>query len=88
MATIQIRVDDELKAEADRLFNDIGLDTCTAIRVFLKQSLLHNGIPFELVRTPLNKKTLEVLADAENGRNMLGPFDSVDELMEALDAED
>ena len=46
MATIQVRVDDALKAQADALFSGLGMDTSTAIRVFLRQSLRHGGIPF------------------------------------------
>ena len=37
-STIQIRVDDELKAKADELFKDLGTDTTTAIRMFLTQA--------------------------------------------------
>ena len=48
---IQVRVDDTLKKEAEALFNDLGLDVPTAIRLFLKQSLIHNGIPFPITRT-------------------------------------
>ncbi len=43
---IQVRVDDALKESAEKLFKDLGLDMPTAVRLFLKQSLLHNGIPF------------------------------------------
>lgn len=43
---IQIRVDANLKKDAEALFNELGLDIPTAVRLFLKQSLLHNGIPF------------------------------------------
>ena len=48
MANLQIRVDDTLKAEADRLFASIGMDTSSAVRIFLKQSVLRGAIPFEL----------------------------------------
>lgn len=48
MANIQVRVDDRLKSQADALFASIGLDTSSAIRVFLKQSVMRGGIPFEL----------------------------------------
>ncbi|AGL00382.1 type II toxin-antitoxin system RelB/DinJ family antitoxin [Desulfoscipio gibsoniae] len=60
---IQIRVDDALKKDAEALFNDLGLDMPTAIRLFLKQSLLHNGIPFAIVRTDdfYNDYNLQVL---------------------------
>ena len=35
MATLQLRVDDELKKKSDDLFQSLGLDTSTAIRIFL-----------------------------------------------------
>lgn len=47
---IQVRIDDALKKDAEALFNDLGLDVPTAIRLFLKQSLIHNGIPFAITR--------------------------------------
>jgi DNA-damage-inducible protein J len=49
---IQVRVDQALKSEAEKLFSDIGLDMPTAIRLFLKQSIIKNGIPFPLERDP------------------------------------
>ena len=44
--TIQVRVDDQLKESADMLFSSLGLDTSTAIRMFLVASTEANGIPF------------------------------------------
>ena len=60
---IQIRVDESLKKDAETLFNDLGLDIPTAIRLFLKQSLIHNGIPFAIVRTDdfYNDHNLQIL---------------------------
>lgn len=49
-ATIQVRVDDELKAKSDELFRDLGTDTTTAIRMFLTQAVAYNGFPFEIKR--------------------------------------
>ena len=45
-ATIQVRVDEQLKISADTLFSSLGLDTSTAIRMFLVASTETNGIPF------------------------------------------
>ena len=53
-STIQVRVEDELKAKADELFKDLGTDTTTAIRMFLKQALAVNGFPFEIKRAVTN----------------------------------
>ena len=44
--TIQVRVDDELKNAADSLFTSLGLDTSTAVRMFLVASTESGGIPF------------------------------------------
>jgi len=46
--TIQVRVDEELKASADSLFASLGLDTSTAVRMFLVASIETGGIPFSI----------------------------------------
>ena len=46
--TIQLRVDDFLKSAADELFASLGLDTSTAIRMFLTMAVETGGIPFEV----------------------------------------
>lgn len=45
---IQVRVDNELKTEATNLFEKLGIDVPTAIRIFLKRSVQENGIPFSM----------------------------------------
>ena len=40
---IQVRVDTRLKQQAEDLFNDLGLDTASAIRLFLKQAVMYPG---------------------------------------------
>ena len=51
---IQVRVDDSLKKDADALFADLGLDTPTAIRIFLKQAIMRHGLPFDITRSVPN----------------------------------
>lgn len=53
-STIQVRVDDDLKAKSDALFKDLGTDTTTAIRMFLTQALAVNGFPFEIKKVTAN----------------------------------
>ena len=53
-STIQLRVDDDLKNKSDELFKDLGTDTTTAIRMFLKQAIAVNGFPFEIKRVNSN----------------------------------
>lgn len=47
-STIQVRVDDDLKQDSDRLFKNLGTDTTTAIRMFLKKAVASNGFPFDV----------------------------------------
>jgi addiction module RelB/DinJ family antitoxin len=44
--TIQVRVEDDMKTRADALFASLGMDTSTAIRVFLTAAIETRGIPF------------------------------------------
>lgn len=60
---INVRVDSDLKKVAETLFSDLGLNMSTAITMFLKTAINHNGIPFELKRMVPNTKTRESLAE-------------------------
>ena len=50
MATslLQVRIEESLKDEAARVFERLGIDTSTAVRMFLKRAVLENGIPFRM----------------------------------------
>ncbi|ETT58543.1 RelB/DinJ family addiction module antitoxin [Paenibacillus sp. FSL R7-277] len=45
---INIRIDEDLKKEAELLFSDLGLNMTTAINIFVRQSLRQGGIPFKI----------------------------------------
>ena len=53
-STIQVRVDDDIKSKADMLFKDLGMDTTTAIRIFLTQAIANEGFPFEIKKRYIN----------------------------------
>ncbi len=90
MATtnLNVRVDETLKKNAEELLNDLGMNMSTAVNVFLRQLVRVHGIPFEIKADVPNAETLEAISDVKNERNLHGPFNSVDELMEDLNAED
>ena len=48
-STLQIRVDSNLRKEADELFALAGLDMSSAVRLFLRQSVIRRRLPFEVV---------------------------------------
>ena len=85
-SNINIRVDAETKAQAQELFASIGLDLSTAINMFLRHSIAFGGIPFVIRR--YNEETEQAIQDAHNGVNLSQPFNSVEELWEALNADD
>lgn len=47
-SSISVRVEDALKEEAQVLFEELGLSMSSAVILFLKASIRHGGIPFEL----------------------------------------
>ena len=49
MAVIQCRIDDDLKLQASSLYEKLGIDLSSAIRMFLKRSVMVNGIPFSMI---------------------------------------
>lgn len=50
-ATVQVRVDADIKKAADTLFYELGFDTPTAIRMFLSKAVQLNGLPFDVSKS-------------------------------------
>ena len=76
-AVVQTRVDAALKNDADAFFESIGMDTTTAIRIFLKQTLIQHKIPFEIIQDNsfYSEKNMKVLEHSqkqmENGQHSI-----------------
>ena len=66
MPVLQIRIDDFTKKKASEIYNKLGFDLSTAIRVFLKKSILEGGFPFD---TKLDTETLNALLALDDIRN-------------------
>jgi DNA-damage-inducible protein J len=65
---IHTRIDQNLKREAELVFNLLGMNTTEAIRMFLTQVTLRQGIPFD-VKIP-NKETRKAMDDLILNRNV------------------
>ena len=83
---LNIRVDEELKREAEAIFNELGFNMSTAMNIFLRYSDRYGGIPFDLRIEKPNEETMAAIDDVNNNRNMSKTFDSVSALMEDLNA--
>ena len=59
MANIQVRIDDATKAAAESLFNSLGLDTSTAVRMFISAALDTNGLPFEVKKVKMSENSTD-----------------------------
>ena len=81
-----IRMEPELKAQAAALFKSLGMDLSTATGIFYRQALRYHGLPFDVRLDEPNEVTYAAMATAEKDEDMYGPFDSVEDLMEALNA--
>ena len=84
MATLQIRIDDTLKKEADTLFASLGLDTSTAVRIFLNAAVENAGIPFSVRHRDIPQSLQEAVSDSRTGRNLYGPFDTAEEAVASM----
>ena len=62
---ISIRMDAELKTQADTLFNELGMNLTTAFNIFVRQSLREGKIPFEVSLHQPNAETITAMQEAE-----------------------
>lgn len=83
---VNIRMDETLKQQFERLCNELGLNMSTAFNVFAKTMVRQQRIPFEIALNSPNAETLAAIDDVNHGRNLSKTFHSVEELMEDLNA--
>ena len=82
---VSIRMDVDLKKQAEELFADLGLNMTVAMTMFLRQAVRNQGIPFEISRVP-NAETIAAMQEAERiarDPNVKG-YTNLDELFKDL----
>lgn len=67
--SMSIRIDKDLKRQADTLFKKLGLNMSTAITMFLRQCEREQGLPFKATLEVPNTKLLQALEEAEQIRS-------------------
>lgn len=88
MTNVNIRMDKELKKQFEAFCNDVGMSMTTAFTIFAKKAVREYRIPFEVSAEMPNAETRKALDDARKGIGLSKAYNSVEELMEALNAED
>ncbi|WP_418752461.1 type II toxin-antitoxin system RelB/DinJ family antitoxin [Frisingicoccus sp.] len=63
--TTSIRMDADTKKLASELLNELGLDLSSAINIFLKQVVLHGGLPFEVKYPQYKAEVIEAMEEAK-----------------------
>ena len=84
-SNVNIRMDENVKRDFDRVCNELGMNITTAITIFAKKVIREERIPFE-VSIESSATTYAAIESANKHEDVYGPFDSVDSLMEALNA--
>ena len=81
-------MDADLKAQADALFGELGMNITTAFNIFVRQALREGRIPFDISLNQPNRETLAALMEAERitkDPNVKG-YTDLDELFDDLKA--
>lgn len=63
--TLNIRIEPNLKQQAEETLNYLGLTMSEAVTLFFKQVVINDGIPFEIKKPKYNRKTLKAMKEAE-----------------------
>ncbi|MCR4667986.1 MAG: type II toxin-antitoxin system RelB/DinJ family antitoxin [Clostridia bacterium] len=87
-ANINVRVDSDLKKQAEALFSDLGLNMSTAIIMFLKSAVSHDGIPFDVRRHEPNAETRAALAEYVEMKNHPGAYKRYDTFDDLINKEE
>jgi len=91
MATVNmsIRMDTELKKQAEAMFSDMGLNMTTAINMFLRQVVRQRRIPFEIATYIPNAETVAAIKEMDDmlsGKIPAKRYSSTKELFEDLES--
>ncbi len=92
-SVINVNVPRDVKEEANKIFNNLGLNMSTAINMFLKRTISERGIPFEVKETnnKPSKELLEALQEGEdilNGKIKTKGYHNVEEMFKDILNED
>lgn len=84
---LNIRIDKDIKDQADRIFSELGLNMTTAINMFLRTTIRENGIPFSLKLDMPNATTAAAIEEGRriaSDRSVKG-YTNIDDLKDALE---
>lgn len=87
-ANINIRIEPDVKANAEKLFAAFGITVGDAINIFLRKSLMEGGLPFDVRQPRYNAETeaaMQEARDISSGKIKAKAYNSTDEMFKDLD---
>lgn len=90
-ANINLRIEPDVKAQADAVFSSLGISIADAINVFLHASIMEGGFPFQPRQPRYNRETLTAMQEAKDimeGKVEAKRYSSLSDLLEDMDAKD
>lgn len=86
---LRMRIDEELKKQAEATLDLMGLDMADAVKVFLRRIVAERRMPFEIyaVRTPLELTREAMMESRSIINNKTARFGSAEELLDAIEKE-
>ena len=90
-ANINLRIEPDVKAQADAVFSSLGISITDAINVFLHASIMEGGFPFQPKQPRYNRETLMAMQEAKDimvGKVEAKRYSSLSDLLEDMDAGD
>lgn len=70
---VTVRMDKDLKEQAESLFAEMGMNLTTALNIFMRQSVRQGKIPFEISLNQPNAATLAAMQEIEDMRSGILP---------------
>ena len=84
MTTLNIRIEENIKAKANKTLSSLGLDMSTAVKIFLNQVITENGLPFTPTNNPAVLKAhwdKEVADALKNGKRYTSAKALLDDIL-------
>ena len=90
-ATINMRIEPTIKAQAETVFSSFGISVTDAINIFLHASIMEGGFPFQPKQPRYNKETLLAIQEARaimDGRMEAKRYPSLSALLKDVEDND
>lgn len=76
---INVAIEAKDKKMVSEILDNLGMNMSTAINIYLKQIIKHNGIPFDVVNDTLNEENPQAFKDAKEDKNLHGTYSNMED---------